>query len=271
MLHARAALSSKTRPGSEPDTAEGVQSVKSIRKAFAVLEAFRDRPRQLSLGEIAMATGLDKSAVQRFTRTLRELGYLQQDPATRRYALGCRVLDLSFAFLQGHPLVERASPVLVDLRRTVRERVDLSLFDGDTLVYALRMQAKRESFAAALVGRRQPLFCSAGGRAVLARLDEAAARRLVEAAPRQAYTPATLTDPDAIMAKVAEARQRGYALQAGEWRPSEIVIAAALVGADGVPQGAVHVAGSARDWTPDRFEAEMAPQLAAAIADIRLV
>jgi DNA-binding IclR family transcriptional regulator len=271
MPQTRAALSSRTEAGSEPDTAEGVQSVKSIRKAFAVLEAFRDRPRSLSLSELALATGLDKSAVQRFTRSLRELGYLQQDPATRRYALGCRVLDLSFNFLQAHPLVERASPVLVDLRRSVRERVDLSLFDGDSLVYALRMQAKRESFAAALVGRRMPLFCSAGGRAVLARLDPIQARHMIERLPRPAYTPTTLTDPDAIMAKVAEARQRGHALQSGEWRPSEIVMAAALVGADGVPQGAVHIAGSARDWTPERFEAEMAPQLVAAIADIRLV
>ena len=254
----------------ESEASEGTQNVKSIRKAFSVLEVFRDRERHLSLGELALATGLDKSAVQRFTRTLRELGYLQQDPATRRYALGCRVLDLSFSFLHTHPLVERASPVLVDLRRTVRERVDLSLFDGDSLVYALRMQAKRESFAAALVGRRMPLFCSAGGRAVLARLEERRARALVLAAPRSAFTPRTLTDPDAIMEEVARARQRGYAMQVGEWRPSEMVIAAALVGADGEPVGAVHIAASVRDWPPERFEAEMAPLLATAVADIRL-
>ena len=52
----------------------GVPTVRSVEKAFMVLEAFTNRERYLSLGTIAEVTGLDKSAVQRFTRTLRDAG-----------------------------------------------------------------------------------------------------------------------------------------------------------------------------------------------------
>ncbi|MFC7609091.1 IclR family transcriptional regulator domain-containing protein [Teichococcus aestuarii] len=61
--------------------------------------------------------------------------------------------------------MERATPVVIDLQRSTGERVDLSLFDGTTIVYALRRQTKRETFFATLVGRRLPSFTAAGGRA----------------------------------------------------------------------------------------------------------
>ena len=250
--------------------AENALNVKSLHKAFAVLEAFRANERFLSLGELAAATGLDKSAVQRFTHTLRALGYLEQDPATRRYALGRRVLDLAFGFLKNHPLIERAAPIVADLRRATRERVDLTLMDGDEVLYVFRMQSKRETFAAALIGRRVPLFCSAGGRAILSHLDEKDALRRIERTERPAFTPNTKTDPAKIMAEVRKARRQGYAMQVGEWRPAELVIAAAILDPSRAPLGAVHVAASLSEWTAEDFEQRMAPLVtnaAGAISD----
>ncbi|MGE0719608.1 MAG: IclR family transcriptional regulator [Alphaproteobacteria bacterium] len=260
-------LAAKPR-GQRPAATDSSLNVKSIHKAFAVLQAFRDGDRFLGLGELAAATGLDKSAVQRFTHTLRLLGYLEQDPVTRRYALGRKVLDLAFGFLRGHPLIERAAPILADLRRATRERVDLTLPDGDDVLYVFRMQSKRETFAAALVGRRTPLFCSAGGRAILSCLDEEEARARVERADRPAFTPATRTEPAKIMTEVRKARRQGYAMQVGEWRPAELVLAAAIVDRTGAPVGAVHVAGSLAEWQPDEFEARMAPLVTNAVRSI---
>ncbi|MCC7276505.1 MAG: IclR family transcriptional regulator [Alphaproteobacteria bacterium] len=257
-----------SRPPVRLPAADNPLNVKSIHKAFVVLEAFRDNERYLGLGELAAATGLDKSAVQRFTHTLRTLGYLEQDPVTRRYALGRRVLDLAFGFLKNHPLVERSAPILADLRRAARERVDLTLMDGDDVLYVFRLQSKRETFAAALVGRRVPLYCSAGGRAILSRLDDDEARRIVERVMRPAFTPATKTEPAKIMAEIRKARRQGYALQVGEWRPAELVVAAAIVDRAGAPLGAVHVAGSLGEWEPEEFERRMAPLVTNAVGAI---
>src|ERR1700747_2512976 len=90
--------------------------VKSVGKAFKVLEVFSERERLLSLGEIATRTGIDKSAVQRITYTLQKLGYLDHDPASRRYMLAIHVLDHAFGYLRSHPLIEKAAPILLDLR-----------------------------------------------------------------------------------------------------------------------------------------------------------
>lgn len=245
----------------------GPHSVKSVEKAFAVLEAFRNEDRSLSLSEIAALTDLDKSAVQRFTRTLRQLGYLEQDPHTRRYAIGIRVLGLSFSFLHANAHVMRAAPVLVNLRNTTKERVDMSLIDDESLVYVFRLQSRQEPLKAALVGRRVPIVGTAGGRAVLSRLSDEEAMAIVARARRTARTPRTLTDPAQIMDQVRVARAQGFAIQTEEWRAGEIVAAAALMDRGGRPVGAVHIAASTNDWDPQDFAHRMGPLVASAAQD----
>lgn len=261
-MERRARVSSKAGRGA------GVASIKSTEKAFAVLEAFGGQDRLLSLGELSRLSRLDKSTVQRVTRTLLGLGYMEQDPASRRYGLGLRVLDLSFALLRAHPLVQRATSVLVELRRAVRERVDLVLPDGDTVVYVVRMQAKRETFRPALIGRRVPMFCTAAGRVILAQGDDERALEAIRRSDRRAYTPATKTDPLAILDEVRRARRDGYAVQAEEWLPAEMVAAAAVRNTQAEPVGAVNIAVSTAEWSPAEFRKAVAPRLMAAAAEL---
>jgi IclR family transcriptional regulator, pca regulon regulatory protein len=109
--------------------------VGSIGKAMALLEVFRgSSERYIGITELAAKLGTDKSTAQRMTYTLLHLGYLEQCPITRRYGLGTRVLDLAYQYVRSNPLVEMATPLLIELRRTCDERVDLSLYDHDSLI-----------------------------------------------------------------------------------------------------------------------------------------
>ena len=101
--------------------------VRAVDKAFRVLEAFARHPQPLSLAEIAVATGMDRSGAQRMCHTLRHLGYLELDELGRGHVPGLRLLDRSYDFLRMHPLVQRATTPLMELRRVTQERVDLSL------------------------------------------------------------------------------------------------------------------------------------------------
>ena len=96
--------------------------VSSVAKAFRVLEAFGQTTGDLSLAELAQHAELDKSATQRFAHTLWQLGYLEKDARTRRFRLGKPVLDLTYFYLRSNPLVERATPALLDLRQRSRAK-----------------------------------------------------------------------------------------------------------------------------------------------------
>lgn len=233
--------------------------VASVAKAFRLIEVFGRAGGDLGLADLAALSGLDRSATQRFAHTLWRLGYLDKDPRTRRFRLGKRVLDAAFNFLRADGLVERATPALVELRRACGERANLSLHDDTTMIYAIRQQARREYFASSLIGRRIPVFCTAGGRAVLSQMPEAAAADIVERSDRRPLTSHTVCDPDRVMARVREAALRGFALAVEETTAGEVTVGAAVIDAAGRPVAAVHIAGALVDWTPDAFAARFGP------------
>ncbi|WP_265517488.1 IclR family transcriptional regulator [Nitratireductor luteus] len=238
--------------------------VQSIARAMQVLSSFHQAGRPLTLNEIATAAGIGKSAAQRVVHTLKTLGYIERDPDDRGYVPGIRILDHTLDYLRLNLLIARASPVLLELRRNVRERVDLSLRDDLRLVYASRLQSKRETFFATLVGHSVPVFCTSGGRAVMAHLSDGEVDDIITRSDRTPFTAKTLTEPDAIRKKVREARQNGYAVTLEEVLPGEVALGVAILGPAGVPRGAIHVAGSLGEWQAEEFCARFAPLAAEA-------
>lgn len=218
--------------------------VQSLRKGFDVLEAFKG-VRSLSLSEIAERVQFDKSATQRMCHTLTTMGYLQQCPTTRRFELSPKCLDITFEFLRHHPLIERATPILIDLRRQCDERVDLSLFWDRQLIYVQRHQSQRELFYTTLIGRRIPLYCSAGGRSVLAKFPDNIVSDLLEHENRVQVTRFTKTDINEIHTEIEQSRQQGWSLARSEVIENEIVFAAAITNSMHQPVGAIHVACNA--------------------------
>jgi DNA-binding IclR family transcriptional regulator len=248
---------SKGKAAAIPPATEDRLFLQSLERGMRVLEAFGPQAGPLSLAELAAATGLDKSAVQRVAHTFQALGYLERGAGG--LVPGKRLLDRSFDALRLNPLVERATPVLQELRRTVQERVDLSLFDGASIVYAVRLQSKRETFFATLVGRRFPSFATSGGRAVLAALLPAEADAILEQSDRRPLTPRTITDLPALRRKLAEARRDGFALAVEEALLGEIVLAAAVHDRQGRPVAAIHVAASLAEWEVEAFRKRIGP------------
>lgn len=137
--------------------------VGSVGKAFRVLDCFKQASGDLSLMDIMAISGLDKSAAQRYTHTLCAEGYLEQNAQTRRYRLGTGMLNLTFHFLRMNALVEALNPIMLELSAATGEKISLSLLDGNELVHVMRHQSQTEHYHASLVGRRIPLYCTAGG------------------------------------------------------------------------------------------------------------
>lgn len=233
--------------------------VHSVAKCFGLLEAMGTRPGPLSLNELASCAGLDRSTAQRMAHTLTVLGYLEKGPNGRGYVLGKKILERTFDFLRSSPLIERATPILTDLQKETGERVDLSLFDDLWIIYALRRQTRRQTFFATLIGRRIPIYCSSGGRAIMSQLSDAAVDDILDRSPLVPVTPKTETDRERIKQKIVEARSQQYAMALEESLLGEIVLACAIVDHDHQPVAAVHIAGSCSEWNSDSFAQRFAP------------
>ena len=236
--------------------------VEAVARATRVLEAFGRTPTALSLTQIAAAANIDKSAAQRIAHTLTRLGYLEQ--ANGGLVPGRRILNRAFDYLRVEPLVSRALPILTELRRNVQERIDFSLFDDLSMLYLVRLQSKRETFYAHLIGRAVPTFCTSGGWAVLAKLPPDRVRDVLSRSDRQKVTPRTIVQINEITRHVERARDKGYSMALEQIMIGEVAVGAAVLDEHGAPVAAIHVVGSLSEWKADEFAQKVGPLAVAA-------
>lgn len=235
--------------------------VQSVEKAFRVLRAFDATRPSLSLTQLAAAAELDKSAAQRFTHTLTALGYLWKDPATKRFALTVKTLDLGFRFIRTNALVERARPYLLHISNTTEETVNLTVPDGGEVVFVSRMAGRHVISADIVIGARTPAYCSAPGIAMLARLPLEEALALLERCDRRPITPSTVWRMEDLREKLLATAARGYATAFEELHHGDLSVAAAIVDAAGRPVGAINIATLRSRMTPETAEQAYMPMV----------
>lgn len=238
--------------------------VRSLEKGFRVLAAFDAGQPSMSLTQLAAATGLDKSAAQRFTHTLEQLGYLSKDPETRRYALTTRTLDLGYHYTRSNPLLQRALPYLQHLSQAADEAVSLSVLDGTEVVYVMRFMSRHMLSTNVIVGTRLPAYCSSPGRAILARLPAVEAAAILERSDRRPLTPTTIWQMPALRQALELTVRRGYAHAFEEIFPGDISLAAAVVNAKGAPIAAVSISVSKLRCPAEDAEQRYAPLVVSA-------
>ncbi|MBL8771692.1 MAG: helix-turn-helix domain-containing protein [Phenylobacterium sp.] len=228
--------------------------VKSVAKAFAVLQAFGPDATEMVLADVARAAGLDNAGAFRLLNTLVMLGYVERVPDTRRFRLTFKCLELGFNAIARSDIRSLARPML---RAIVGERIEaasIGVLDGHEVVYIERIQAGLERLAVDIrVGNRVPAYSSAIGRAILSRLPIEAQRQVLEISPPRRLTDRTLIDPESILAQIAEAGRLGYAFSDQETVTGLRVIAAPITDVDGVPVAAISAAAPAFGRSEQEF------------------
>ena len=75
-------------------------TVKSVERAMEILSALGQGKPQQSLSQLSQSLSLPKTTVHRLIATLEEGGFVKQDPTTRCYGLGSKILELAGALLK---------------------------------------------------------------------------------------------------------------------------------------------------------------------------
>jgi DNA-binding IclR family transcriptional regulator len=184
--------------------------IAGVERAVSVLMALSDGPGPLGTNELARRTGINASTVSRLLATLARDELVQRVPATGRYRLGLRLIQLGNAALAGVELREIARPHLLALREATGETATLSVPAGDTAVTVDFVQSPSTVRSVAEIGRPSVPYATATGKVYLAWTGASiAASRTAEALP--AFTPHTITDAQRLADEVARVREQGWA------------------------------------------------------------
>jgi IclR family pca regulon transcriptional regulator len=191
--------------------------VASVGKAFAVLKSFTSEAFELTLSEVAARTDLDRGTAFRLIQTLIELGYLQAMPQSRRFRLGVACLDLGYTVLSHGSLRTIVEPLLRDLVPEAGDAASLGILDGGDVIYLARVSAGLDRYKMdRRPGARIPAYSAALGHAMLAHLQRDEQIQRLESRPRIKLSERTLTDLDALLARLDQVKKKGHAVSDGE-------------------------------------------------------
>ena len=237
----------------------GDSYVQSFARGLEVIRSFNASAPQQTLSEVAARTGLTRAGARRILLTLQTLGYLESDG--RLFRLTPRILDLGVAYLSSTPIWDLAEPMMEALTERVHESCSAAVLDGLDIVYVLRIHTHKIMSTNLAVGSRLPAFWTSMGRVLLAALPEDELRARLATVPRQAFTRHTVLDDDALLARIADARQQGWCLVDQELEEGLISLAAPITNRAGETVAALNISGQANRTSARMMQAGMLPAL----------
>jgi IclR family transcriptional regulator, pca regulon regulatory protein len=233
--------------------------VQSLERGLAVIRAFDAEHPDLSLSDVARATGLPRAAARRFLLTLVELGYVRTDG--KLFALRPRILELGYAYLSSIALPDVAQPHLETLAAHVHESCSLSVLDNGEIIYVARVPTRRIMTVAINVGTRFPAYATSMGRVLLAALPPTDLEHYLTHTELRHLTPKTISDPTKLRTTLTKTAKDGYALVDQELEVGLRSIAVPIHDADGTVIAALNVSMHVGRGSADAARRELLPHL----------
>lgn len=246
----------------------------SLERGLAILSSFdSDRP-VIGISELSRGLELSRSTAHRYIATLAHLGYLQQDPDSKRYRLGPKVLDLGFSAINSMDVREISAPHLRRLSDETGHTVNLAILDGTDVVYIERCRTarpgQREIDLNLHVGARLPAYCTAMGKAILAFVPEERREEIIAQIEFVPRGPNTLTDPQAFRDELERIRLAGFAVNDEELAYGLRSIAAPIQSHSGEVLAALNLAVHRTMGSMDELIAHFGPLVTQTAHDISL-
>ncbi|GAB3561599.1 IclR family transcriptional regulator [Arthrobacter alkaliphilus] len=232
---------------------DGVQersTMRSVERAFDVLDFLSDSGRPLRLAEIARGTGLHIATAQRILRVLEKRNYLAQDSAG--YSVGAAALASAHSFLVGNQLVLTARPVLQELAAALGMTASLSVRLGAARVLVARVEGSSPLRYQLPVGGRLPLQLGAG-KVFLAYMDPSGRDEILGAADKVETASGPAIPIAEYMSALDEIAANGYAISRNERVVGAVSVSAPVRSREGGILGVVQVSGRDEDLSADRL------------------
>lgn len=223
-------------------------SIQVIGRAAALLDILARQRMPTSLAELSREVDLSKSTVYNILGTLASLGYVSIDESNRRYRLGPTLLRLGNAFVASIELHAMARPHMVRLASETAETVSLHVRFGDFRTCIDQVPSPQPIRRVVELGRPRPLYVGAVGLVFLAGFDDTDVSSYLKRTQLVPVTPTTTTDPEELTRRVAETRQRGYAVIVDESELGVTAIALPICDSEGRVAASLVVSGPSERW-----------------------
>ncbi len=186
-------------------------AIQVLERVFELLDVLARHQEPVSLKVISQSTGLHPSTAHRILNDL-TIGRLVDRPQAGAYRLGMRLLELGNLVKARLDVREVALGPMRELHRVTQQPVNLSVRQGDEIVYIERTYSERSGMQVVrAVGGRAPLHLTSVGKLFLAQDDAARVKAYAQRTGLAGHTRNSLTDLHRLERELALVRRHGLA------------------------------------------------------------
>ena len=249
-------------PASEIDGLTGDPNfMTSLARGLAVIRAFTQQRRHLTIAQLSHRTGIPRAAVRRCLYTLAKLGYVVADEA-RGYSLRPGILALGHAYLSSTPLATMVQPLLDHISDTLHESSSMAVLESDEILYIARSTTTTRLMSIDLgLGSRLPAYCSSMGRVLLASLSGPELDRYLSRVKLTRLTNRTIVSTPELKRALDQVRRDGFSVVDQELEIGLRSIAVPVTDPSGKVVASINVGTQSARVSVAELESKFLPEL----------
>jgi IclR family transcriptional regulator, pca regulon regulatory protein len=244
----------------------GPDFVESLARGLDVLRAFDQHHREMSLADVASATGLARPTARRLLLTLEELGYVRSVEGA--FSLTPKVITLGTAYVASLGLWDVARPHLEELVRRTGESSSMAQLDGSDIIYVARVSVPKIIALRVEIGTLFPAPQTSQGKVLLAALSAEELGRVLKIPSRSGLPRYIGKSRESLDDELTQVRARGWALADEELAPGVRSIAVPVRDGTGRVRAAMNVTVHAAETSTETLLDQHLPRLLRAAGDV---
>jgi len=238
-------------------------TIQVLERAFGLLDVLAAHPDPVPLKVISEQTGLHPSTAHRILNDL-TIGRFVDRPEAGSYRLGMKLLELGNLVKARLDVREAAIGPMRELHKLTHQPVNLSMRQGDEIVYIERTYSERSGMQVVrAIGGRAPLHLTSVGKLFLAQDDAQRVRAYASRTGLAGHTRNSITELGPLERELARVNQYGTARDDEELELGVRCMAAGILD----DQGKL-IAGLSISAPADRLEEGWLERLKATAAQI---
>ena len=186
-------------------------TIQFIERLFSLMDVLASREEAISLKEISEKTGLHPSTAHRILNDL-TIGRFVDRPEPGSYRLGMRLLELGNMVKARLNVRDAALAPMRDLHKLIQQPVNLSMRQGDEIVYIERAYSERSGMQVVrAIGGRAPLHLTSVGKLFLSVDEPMKVRSYATRTGLSGHTKNSITQLPVLERELSKVRQYGIA------------------------------------------------------------
>lgn len=186
-------------------------TIQVIERMFTLIDVLASREEAISLKEISQKTGLHPSTAHRILNDLAS-GRFVDRPEAGSYRLGIRLLELGNLVKGRLNVRDAALTPMRELHKLIQQPVNLSMRQGDEIVYIERAYSERSGMQVVrAIGGRAPLHLTSVGKLFLSVDEPLKVRSYATRTGLSGHTKNSITQLPVLERELSKVRQYGIA------------------------------------------------------------